>query len=47
VTVALWRAVVAVYAGALVVASTNPRGEAFLGGKGRGGRADFGNDLLR
>src|SRR5260370_5933744 len=38
-----------VYACALVVAraSTNPRGETFLGGKSRCGRADCGNDLLR
>jgi hypothetical protein len=28
-------------------AGTDPPGEAFLGGKGRCGRADFGNDLLR
>jgi hypothetical protein len=48
VTVAIWRAVAVVYACAPVVAGagTDPRGEAFLGGKGRCGRADFGNDLL-
>jgi hypothetical protein len=41
--------VAVVYACALVVAraGTHPRGEAFLGGKGRCGRADFGNDLDR
>ena len=46
--VALWRAVAVVYACGLVVAraGTDPRGEAFLGGKGRCGRADFGNDLV-
>src|SRR6266576_2815432 len=35
VTVAFWRAVAIVHAGTLVVAraSTNPRGETFLGGK--------------
>jgi hypothetical protein len=49
VTVAFWRAVAIVHAGTLVVARarTHPRGGTFLGGKGRCGRADFGDDLLR
>ena len=49
VTVALRRSVAIVHACALVVArtSTDPRGEAFLRGKGHGGKTDFGNDLLR
>ena len=49
VTVALRRAVTVVHAGALFFAGagTDPRREAFLGGKRRCGRADFGNDLLR
>src|SRR5712691_249036 len=42
-------AVAVVHPCTLVVAraGTHPRGETFLGGKGRCGRADFGNDLLR
>src|SRR5262249_48089742 len=49
VTIALRRPVAVVHAGALFVAGagTHPRREAFLGGKRRCGRADFGNDLLR
>src|SRR5580700_6196292 len=48
-TVALRRAVTVVHAGALFFAGagTDPRRKAFLGGKCRCGRADFGNDLLR
>ena len=49
VAVALRRAMAVVYASALVVsrASADPGGEAFLGRKGSGGRADFSKDLLR
>jgi hypothetical protein len=49
VTVALRGPVTVVHAGALLFAGggTDPRREAFLGGKRRCGRADFGNDLLR
>jgi len=49
VAVTLWGSVAVVHASALIVAGacTNPGGETFLGRKGRCGRADFGNDLLR
>jgi hypothetical protein len=48
VAVALRGSVAVVYPRTLVVAgaSTNPRGETFLGGKGRCRGTDFGNDLL-
>ncbi len=47
--VALWRAMVVVHSGALVVtgAGTHPGGETSLGGKGLCGGTDFSNDLLR
>ena len=49
VAVAFRRPVAVVDPGTLVIAGTrtNPRRKAFLGRKGRGARADFGNDLLR
>ena len=49
VAVALGRSVAVVHACALFVAraGAHPRGETFLGGKGRCHGTDFGNDLLR
>ena len=49
VAVALRRPVAVVHACALFVAGADahPRGETFLGGKGRCRGTDFGNDLLR
>ena len=49
VAVALRRPVAVIHACAFIVAGagTHPRGEAFVGGKGRCSGTDFGNDLLR
>jgi hypothetical protein len=48
VAVALGRSVALINSRTLLVtrAGTHPRGETFLGGKGRRRGADFGNDLL-